>query len=436
MLDGDDAPLISFAKPQPLFNAVTAPADQLLTGWEVLAGPFGLIAFIPLIPLLRLAARAYPRAALALFSLVWLVATAGPLATLVLVAGCLVASGWIVTLGRLLRDGRIGRRLMITLVWLGPAALLFPLWWAPQTTWASWHDGSRMAALHNLGFAYFFLRVVAWGVNLTKTPHDSLRPVDTLCWLLYPPCMRLGPVLLRGEFFERLATWKPASPTPWKEIGQRFGLFLLGGVGLAVVSRNIPQVLPGTADFFAAPRDYSTGALLRVFYLVPIQIYLLLWTYNELAVALSLWIGIRVDNNFDWLPRATSVRDFWRRWHVTVGRWLRNYVYIPVGGSRGSVPLHYAAVFGFCGLWHGASWSFIAWGGSQALALTVQRWWDQLRKRLGWSGRPTGVWWALLCWIVTMHYQVATIVTFVDFEHLGWRLFRELWRRLATGGAN
>ncbi|MFQ5806565.1 MAG: MBOAT family O-acyltransferase, partial [Phycisphaerae bacterium] len=276
---------------------------------------------------------------------------------------------------------------------------------------------------------------IAWGVDLARNPRDPLRPADTTCWLLYPPCMRLGPVLLRREFLERLDAWKPSSPVPWKEVGQRFGLFALGVAGLAVVSRNVPLVQAGAPDFFSTPQHYSTGELVRVFYLVPIGIYLLLWTYNELAAALALWIGIPVDNNFDWLPRATSVREFWRRWHVTLGRWLREYIYIPLGGSRGFVPLHYAAVFGFCAVWHGASWSFVAWGASQTLALTVQRWWDQAREWLGWRGRPTGGWRTLFCWLTTMHFQIATIVIFVDFDHRAGRLFCELWQRLLTAGS-
>jgi D-alanyl-lipoteichoic acid acyltransferase DltB (MBOAT superfamily) len=288
-----------------------------------------------------------------------------------------------------------------------------------------------MAVLHNIGVAYLFLRLIAWGVDFARGPQDRVRLTDTICWLLYPPCMRLGPVLLRQDFLERLDAWKPASRAPWRQIGKRFGLFVVGVAGLGVVMRYVPVIAPGTASFFAAPRAYTTGELLRVFYLVPIQVYLLLWSYNELAVALSLWVGIRVDDNFDWLPRATSVRDFWRRWHVTVGRWLRDYVYIPLGGNRGLVPLNYAAVFGFCAVWHGASWSFVAWGASQAFALALQRWWDLLRQRLGWQGQPAGGWWTALCWLVTMHYQIATIVVFVDFHHRGGRLFHALWQRLA-----
>lgn len=418
-----------------MFNAIIAPADQPLTGWEVLASPFGLLAFILLVPILRLAARWRPRAALITCGLVWMIGTAGPWATLALLVGCLVASGWVLMLGRLLRDGRIGPRLMLALVWLGLAAMVFPLWWYSQWNWYGWGAGSRLAVLHNAGVAYFLLRFIAWGVDLARQPNDPLRATDTICWLLYPPCMRLGPVLLRREFLERLDAWRPSSPAQWKQVLQRSGLFLLGGIALAVVTKNLPVILPGTPDFFSTPEYYSTSRLVRVVYLVPIQAYLLLWMYNELAVALSLWVGIRVDNNFDWLPRATSMRDFWRRWHVTVGRWMLHYIYIPLGGGHGFALVRIFAVFGFVAVWHGASWSFLVWGAAQTAALMGQRGWDQLRKRLGWRSHPSGKWWTVLCWVVTMHFGIATILMFMDFEYCGWRILGELWRRLLSAGA-
>ena len=428
--------MIGTIQPSPLFNPVTAPADQLVTGWEILSGPYGLAAFLPLVPLLRLLAVRTPRTALIVFGLVWLVGTTGPAAAGILVAGCLVAAGWVLLLARGVTSGWLGRRAMIGLVWLGLAALLSPLWWYAQWSWYGWGEPSRLAVLHNLGFAYFFLRFVAWGVRLAQEPDQALRPIETLCWILYPPCMRLGPVLLRRDFLERFDAWRPAEAVPWREVGRRFGGFLLGcvGIGLAGVTLNWGEkslVPPGSADFFAAPELYSTPALWRVFYLVPIQIYLLLWTYNELAAALGLWVGIRVDDNFDFLPRAKSVREFWRRWHLTVARWLREYVYFPLGGNRGGLRLvNQAAVFAFCGLWHGASWSFLLWGASQVVALVVQRWWDALKQRAGWGEKLQGWWWSALCWVLTMNYQVATIVVFADFEHYGWRLFVEMAKRM------
>lgn len=417
---------VTSVRPGPLFNPLTSSTP--LTPFQLLAGPFGLIAFLPLVPLVLLLARWRGRTALVLGGLAWLGLTLPAQTSTVLLAGIVAAGGWIVALRELRRRGRLAERPMIALVWVGLHALALPLWWQAQQSWYP----SPMAVLHNAGFAYFLLRFIAWGVAVANDPHQPLRPIDTICWALYPPCMRLGPVLLRDEFLRRLDGWNPRHWPAWKEGVKRFGLFLLGGVGLAFVGRHIPVVAAGAGDFFAAPENYTTGQLIRAFYLIPVQIYLLLWTYNELAVALSHWIGIRVDDNFHRLPLATSVKDFWRRWHITVGAWLRNYIYIPLGGNRQHAGLNTLAVFVYCSVWHGASWSFLAWGLSQAVALTVQRVWDHVRGRRGPETQPAGRVWTTVCWLLTMHYQTATIVIFTDFDHLGLRLFRELCRRLAA----
>ena len=105
--------MIDLPTPPPIFNPLTAPADQALTVWEILAGPFGLLAFLPLIPILRLIARRRPRTALIACGVVWIFATLGPLATVVLLGGCAAGAGWVLTLARLRAREKLGRRSMI-----------------------------------------------------------------------------------------------------------------------------------------------------------------------------------------------------------------------------------------------------------------------------------------------------------------------------------
>jgi D-alanyl-lipoteichoic acid acyltransferase DltB (MBOAT superfamily) len=439
-----------FSKPEPLFNPVLLPRDSGLTPLEVLAGPYGLIAFIPLALLVRFAAAFVQRgrggaavnpdapdarrtgaaAVLLIVSgLAWTLLTAGPWTALFLPAGLLPAMGLVAWLREARRRGRISARLAKWVVWLAFTAAVAPFWWIADWSWYGW-EPSRMATLHQLGLAYYYLRFIAWGVDVADRPDGPLRPVESLAWLLYAPLMRLGPLTLRDAFLERLDGWRPGESLPWRELGQRFGLFILGGVALGVIGHNLPAPLAGR-DFYSTPAAYPQEelALLRVLFMVPMQVYFLLWTYNELAAVCGLLVGIRVDNNFNWLPAATSVRDFWRRWHVTVGAWLLRYIYIPLGGNRVSPWITYHAVFLFCGVWHGASWSFVAWGVSQAVALAVQKHFDKLVERAGWQGLHTNPLWKGLGWLLTMHYQALTIMIFTDFDHCGSRLLAELWRR-------
>jgi D-alanyl-lipoteichoic acid acyltransferase DltB (MBOAT superfamily) len=120
---------------------------------------------------------------------------------------------------------------------------------------------------------------------------------------------------------------------------------------------------------------------------------------------------------------------------VTVGAWLRQYVYIPLGGNRTSPWLTYSAVFLFCALWHGASWSFLAWGATQALALIVQRGWDLWRGQKTSEARSANPIGTLIAWFVTIGYQIITILIFLDFDYSGTRILPELFRRVISGSA-
>jgi hypothetical protein len=411
-----------------IFNPLLAPPSQPLTPAEIAAGPYGLMLFIFLVPFVRLAARRRPRTALTAFGGLWLVWTLGPLAAVIFLAAVTAGAGWVLVLGHLRRGGRLGRRGTIGLVWLGLHGLVLPAWWIPSAAWYGW-EPTRMPLLHNIGFAYFLLRFISWGRRCAEDPFQPLRLADTICWILYPPCMRLGPVLTREKFLERFDAWAPAARADWIAVLKRAVLFVLGMVGLGFTISNMPHLRGDGADFFSAPQQYDTSQLLTLVYLIPVQIYFLLWSYNQLANGLAVWVGIPVDDNFDRLPLATSVRDFWRRWHITVGDWLRDNIYIPLGGNRGHVWLNYVAVFGYIGLWHGPSWSFLAWGLLQSAALIVQRGWDQFWQRRDHRGRPAGLPWTAFCWLLTMHFAIVTIVVFTDFDHLGTRLFLELLHR-------
>lgn len=407
--------------PTPLFNPYTDPSAVSPAAW--LAGPAGLIAFAPAALLLWLLPRRLFATGLVVTSLAWLLLTLQPVATLVLLGWLGAAVAWLLLLTVLRRRALLSQNTMIAWVWIGLHALVAPFWW-----WAhpSWYPAPT-AFLQSAGLAFFLLRLIAWGHALAHDPHQPLRPPATLCWLLYPPGMRLGPVLLRRDFLKRWPSALSRGPQ-WRAGLPRAGWFVAGAVAFTVIGKQLPAPRGGT-DFFATPAAYSTAELLRVYYLIPLHIYFLIWTYSELASTLGYWLGIPVDDNFAAVPRATSVRDFWRRWHITLGTWLRDFLYIPLGGSRRHVALAYAGTFGYCAVWHGASWSFLAWGATQVVALLIQRAWDS------WRGQRAGrasLTWLTVSWLLTLHYQLTTIIIFVDFDHAGGRFLSALAARLGA----
>jgi D-alanyl-lipoteichoic acid acyltransferase DltB (MBOAT superfamily) len=139
---------------------------------------------------------------------------------------------------------------------------------------------------------------------------------------------------------------------------------------------------------FGAPNQHSSLEVLVAVYAYAVQIYADFFGYTNIAIGIALLLGFTFPQNFDAPYSATSITDFWRRWHMTLSRWLRDYLYIPLGGNRGGALLTYrnlmlTMLIG--GLWHGAGWTFVVWGGVHGSALVVERWW---RARPGFVERP------------------------------------------------
>ncbi len=136
------------------------------------------------------------------------------------------------------------------------------------------------------------------------------------------------------------------------------------------------------------------------------QLYFDFSGYTDMAIGVALMLNIRLPINFDSPYKAVSIQDFWRRWHMTLSRFLRDYIYIPLGGNRNGIGREYtnlATTFLIGGFWHGAAWTFVIWGAIHGAALIVQRLWQNLGLRIP----------SVLGWIITL----LTV-------HIGWVFFR------------
>jgi D-alanyl-lipoteichoic acid acyltransferase DltB (MBOAT superfamily) len=134
---------------------------------------------------------------------------------------------------------------------------------------------------------------------------------------------------------------------------------------------------------FASPGRHSSLELLIGVYGYAVQIYADFSGYTDMAIGLALLLGFRFPQNFDSPYAADSLQDFWRRCHMTLSRWLRDYLYIPLGGNRqgkrrGYVNLAITMILG--GLWHGAAWTFVVWGSLHGVGLAVERWRADVRR--------------------------------------------------------
>jgi D-alanyl-lipoteichoic acid acyltransferase DltB (MBOAT superfamily) len=161
---------------------------------------------------------------------------------------------------------------------------------------------------------------------------------------------------------------------------------------------------------FFDPASRSGADLLLGAYGYAVQIYCDFSAYSDMAVGLAALLGFRFPRNFDQPYRAESLQDFWRRWHISLSSWLRDYLYISLGGNRGGLWMicrNLALTMVLGGIWHGAKWTFVIWGALHGLVLAAERIWRDV-KPAGWPSLPRP-----LAIILTFH-----IVT------LGWVFFR------------
>jgi alginate O-acetyltransferase complex protein AlgI len=183
------------------------------------------------------------------------------------------------------------------------------------------------------------------------------------------------------------------------------------GLGKKVLIANAVAV--PADEIFALPAAQLTAPVAWFGLLCyTLQIYFDFSGYSDMAIGLGRMLGFKLPENFDSPYIARSVREFWRRWHITLSRWFRDYLYIPLGGSRRGERKTYRnllLVFLLCGLWHGASWSFVVWGLWHGFFLVVERLFSTLSPK-------TGSRWPAPRWLP--HLYTLGVVT------LGWVVFR------------
>jgi D-alanyl-lipoteichoic acid acyltransferase DltB (MBOAT superfamily) len=194
------------------------------------------------------------------------------------------------------------------------------------------------------------------------------------------------------EFLPQLLSPRDRSAIP---AGPAIFLILGGLIKKVVIADLLATRL--VDPVFDSPNAHSGPEALAAVYGYAVQIYCDFSAYTDMAIGLALLLGFRFPQNFNRPYAASSLQDFWRRWHMTLSRWLRDYLYVPLGGSRhGRLKTYRNVMLTMLlgGLWHGASFTFVIWGGMHGVGLAVERWWRERRdggslQPVGASGAPT-----------------------------------------------
>ena len=222
-----------------------------------------------------------------------------------------------------------------------------------------------------VGISFYTFRTISYVVDVYK---KKIEPVDDfieyLFFLSFFPCLVAGPIVRAREFIPQARENKPATRDM---IYGGLWLVMLGILKKAVFADYIAQY---NNIAFGNPTGYTGFELLMAVLGFTMQIYCDFSGYSDMAIGLGSIMGFDLGINFRFPYRSLNVTEFWHRWHITLSTWLRDYVYIPLGGNRkGKVRQYFNLMVTMLlgGLWHGAAWTFVVWGAGHGIALCVHK---------------------------------------------------------------
>jgi len=267
-----------------------------------------------------------------------------------------------------------------------------------------------------VGISFYTFENLSYTVDVY---HGKIKPekkfLNYLLFLSFFPKLVMGPIVRASDFIPQLK--KPYVVTE-RDFADGFYLILTGLFKKVVISDYITQNFVNY--IFDGPSLHTGIECLLAVYGYAIVIYCDFSGYSDVAIGIAKWLGITIPANFNSPYKSCSISDFWRRWHISLSSWLRDYLYKPLGGNRCGTFRTYINLFITMllgGLWHGASWTFIVWGGLHGGALVVHKVWSSFYKNK--SGKKIGFL-SLLSTIITFH-----------FVCLGWIFFKAYSLELA-----
>jgi alginate O-acetyltransferase complex protein AlgI len=234
-----------------------------------------------------------------------------------------------------------------------------------------------------VGISFFTFQALSYVIDVYRRDFEPGSLLDFATYLSFFPHVVAGPIVRGSEFMPQID--EPKDPRRI-DASRAFFLIFVGLFKKVVIANYLATEI--VDQVFASPGRHSSFELLVGLYAYAVQIYADFSGYTDMAIGLALLLGFRFPLNFDSPYTATSLQDFWRRWHMTLSRWLRDYLYIPLGGNRHGNRATYRNLmltFVLGGLWHGAAWTFIVWGAIHGTVLSLEHWRRSVRVSRGLS---------------------------------------------------
>ncbi len=261
-----------------------------------------------------------------------------------------------------------------------------------------------------IAISFFTFMAISYVVDIYRRQLEPAKPLDFAVYISFFPHLLAGPIVRGGELLPQIRRRRDASSIDYS---RAFWLILAGLFKKVVISSYVSSAI--VTPVFTSPTQHSAPEAIFAAWGYGVQIYCDFSGYTDIAIGLALLLGFRFPQNFNAPYTARNLQDFWRRWHMTLSRWLRDYLYIPLGGNEGSQAqtvrnIMITMVLG--GLWHGAAWTFVIWGALHGLGQSFGHVRRTIRERRGLppvAGGPVRVW-------------VQRFLTF-QFVSLGWVFF-------------
>jgi D-alanyl-lipoteichoic acid acyltransferase DltB (MBOAT superfamily) len=266
-----------------------------------------------------------------------------------------------------------------------------------------------------LGISFFTFQKIALLIDIQRGEIEHISPLDYVLFVTFFPQLIAGPIVLYQEVADQYAERGRLAVNP-RNLLLGFSVFALGFFKKAAIADPLadlatPVFAAAAAGTAISTAEAWTGALAYTF-----QLYFDFSGYSDMAVGLAAMFGIVLPFNFVSPYKATSIIEFWRRWHVTLSRFLRVYLYIPLGGNRAGPRRRYVnllVVMLLGGLWHGAAWTFVAWGALHGIFLVINHLWRTRNPTHSFTSRIPAPFRTAGSWTLTF---LAVVVAWVFFR--------------------
>ena len=260
-------------------------------------------------------------------------------------------------------------------------------------------DKGTFSLVVPLGLSFIMFEAISYIVDIYKGDTESGGLIDVFLFFTFFPKIASGPIVLWKDFSSQIYNRKVSVDLFFSGMNR----VMIGFAKKSIIADSLGIVVQSINENTQLGIDSPTAFLGALCYFL--QIYYDFSGYSDIAIGISRIFGFDFKENFNYPYTSTSIGEFWRRWHISLGSWFREYIYIPLGGNRRHVYINLFIVFLITGIWHGSTFNFVIWGVAHGLLIMIER---AFREKVWYKKIP-----ALFKWMFTMVFVYLTWIIFM-----------------------